>query len=286
MNTLDGAGLWDEEDGFYYDHIRHSDGGSAPLKVRSMVGLVPLLAVEVLDQEVIRSLPGFRKRMRWFLENRPEIAKHASYMERSGTNGEELRLLAIPSKERLLRVLRRMLDENEFLSPHGIRSLSRAHREAEFCYFAGGGHVCIAYEPGESTDGMWGGNSNWRGPVWFPLNYLMFEALERYHHFYGDSVQLEFPTGSGNMLNLTQISTELARRVTHLFLPGKDGRRPCHGDDVLAEKFAGDRNWRDLVWFHEYFDGDTGRGLGASHQTGWTALITRCMNLVGRADAK
>ncbi len=285
MNTLDGAGLWDEEDGFYYDHIRHSDGGSAPLKVRSLVGLVPLLAVEVLDQEVIRNLPGFRKRMRWFLENRPEIAKHASYMERSGTGGEELRLLAIPSKERLLRVLRRMLDEAEFLSPHGIRSLSRAHREAEFCYFAGGGHVCITYEPGESTDGMWGGNSNWRGPIWFPLNYLLFEALERYHHFYGDSVQLEFPTGSGNMLNLTQISTELARRVTHLFLPGKDGRRPCHGDDVLAEKFENDPHWRDLVWFHEYFDGDTGRGLGASHQTGWTALVTRCLNTVGRIVA-
>ncbi len=282
MNTLDGAGLWDEDDGFYYDHIRHQSGDSAPLKVRSLVGLVPLLAVEVLDQEVIRSLPGFRKRMRWFLDNRPEIAKHASYMERTTADGAELRLLAIPSKERLLRVLRRMLDESEFLSPHGIRSLSRAHREAEFCYFAQGAHVCIQYVPGESTDGMWGGNSNWRGPVWFPLNYLMFEALERYHHFYGDAVQLEFPTGSGHMLNLAQISTELARRSTQLFLPGENGRRPCHGDDALAEKFASDPNWRDLVWFHEYFDGDTGRGLGASHQTGWTALVTRCLNTVGR----
>jgi hypothetical protein len=282
MNTLGGTGLWDEDDGFYYDHIRHAGGESAALKVRSMVGLVPLLAVEVLDQEAIRNLPGFRKRMRWFLDNRPEIAQHASYMERTGHDGAELRLLAIPSKERLLRVLRRMLDESEFLSPHGIRSLSRAHREAEFCHFAGGSHVCIQYEPGESTDGMWGGNSNWRGPVWFPLNYLMLEALERYHHFYGDAVQLEFPTGSGHMLNLSQISTELARRTTHLFLPDKSGRRPCHGDDALAEKLAHDPHWRDLVWFHEYFDGDTGRGLGASHQTGWTALVTRCLNTVGR----
>ncbi len=282
MNTLDGTGLWDEADGFYYDHIRNGDGGSAPLKVRSMVGLVPLLAVEVIDQETIRNLPGFRKRMRWFLENRPEIAQHTSYMERSGEDGAQLRLLAIPSRERLLRVLRRMLDEAEFLSPYGIRSLSRAHREAEFCHFAGGSHVCIQYEPGESTDGLWGGNSNWRGPLWFPLNYLLLEALERYDHFHGDSVKLEFPTGSGNMLSLAQIAAELARRLTQLFLPGRDGRRPCHGDDSLAEKLANDPHWRDLVWFHEYFDGDTGRGLGASHQTGWTALVTRCLNTVAR----
>ena len=282
MNTLGGTGLWDEEDGFYYDRIRTDGGEPTSLRVRSLVGLVPLLAVEVLDQDVIKSLPGFRKRMRWFLENRPELAQHASYMERTEHDGTELRLLAIPSKERLLRVLKRLLDEKEFLSPHGIRSLSQSHRDAAFCQLVEGGHVCIQYEPGESTDGLWGGNSNWRGPLWFPLNYLLLEALERYHHFYGDTVQVEFPTGSGNMLNLSQVAAELARRMGSLFLPGENGRRPCHGDDALAEKFAHDPHWRDLVWFHEYFDGDTGRGLGASHQTGWTALVTRCLNLVGR----
>ena len=286
MNTLGGTGLWDEEDGFYYDRLRADDGESVPLRARSMVGLVPLLAVEVLEQDMIKSLPGFRKRMRWFLENRPELAQHVSYMERTHTEGGELRLLAIPRKDRLLRVLARMLDEKEFLSPHGIRSLSRAHRDETFCFMHDGGHVCIAYEAGESTDGMWGGNSNWRGPIWFPLNYLIIESLERYHRFYGDSVQVEFPTGSGNLLTLDKVAAELARRMSHLFLPDTDGRRPCHGDDSAAEKLAADPHWRELVWFHEYFDGDTGRGLGASHQTGWTALITRCMNLVGRADAQ
>jgi hypothetical protein len=282
MNSLGGTGLWDEDDGFYYDCIRTDGSDAVPLRVRSMVGLIPLFAVEVLDQEVIRSLPGFRKRMRWFLENRPELAVHASYMERTARVGGEVRLLAIPSKARLLRVLARLFDEKEFLSPHGIRSLSRSHRDAAFCYLAQGGHVCIQYEPGESTDGLWGGNSNWRGPVWFPLNYLLIEALERYHHFYGDTVRVEFPTGSGRMLNLAQTAAELARRLGSLFRRNANGRRPCDGDDALADRLASDPHWRDLLWFHEYFDGDTGRGLGASHQTGWTALVTRCLNLVAR----
>jgi len=288
MNTLGGSGLWDEQDGFYYDRLRTDNGtvsGDAlPLRARSMVGLVPLLAVEILDQDVIVSLPGFRKRMRWFLDNRPELAIHTSYMERRTKDQGEIRLLAIPSKERLIRVLERMLDEREFLSPHGIRSLSRAHLDETFCFFHEGGHVCIRYEAGESTDGMWGGNSNWRGPIWFPLNYLLIEALERYHLFFGDTVQLDFPTGSGNKMNLAQIAAEIARRLGSMFLPDKDGRRPCHGDDELAEKLAADPHWRDLVWFHEYFDGDTGRGLGASHQTGWTALVTRCLNLALRHE--
>ncbi len=287
MNTLGGSGLWDENDGFYYDRMRTAEGESTPLRARSMVGLIPLLAVEVLDQDVIVALPGFRKRMRWFLDNRPELAQYVSLMERrTNKGGSEVRLLAIPSKERLLRVLRRMLDEKEFLSPNGIRSMSRAHFEESFCWAHKGANFCVQYAPGESTDGMWGGNSNWRGPVWFPLNYLLIEALERYHHFYGDSVQIEFPTGSGDMLNLAQIATELARRLGDLFLPDEDGRRPCHGDDALSGKLAEHTHWRDLVWFHEYFDGDTGRGLGASHQTGWTALVTRCINLVGRLKTK
>ena len=289
MNTLGGDGLWDEQDGFYYDHLRAADGltdsESVPLRARSLVGLVPLLAVEVMEQDVIRALPGFRKRMRWFLDNRPELASHTSYMERVSVHGHELRLLAIPSKERLLRVLKRLLDENEFLSPHGIRSLSKAHEDEMFCFLYSGAHVCIQYEPGESTDGLWGGNSNWRGPIWFPLNYLLIEALERYHLFYGDSVTVEMPTGSGNFMNLADVATELARRLGSLFLPDEKGRRPCHGDDAAAARFAEDPNWKDLIWFHEYFHGDTGRGLGANHQTGWTALVTRCLNLVGRAHS-
>lgn len=289
MNTLGGSGLWDEQDGFYYDRLRTDDGpGNAapkeaiPLRARSMVGLVPLLAVEVLDQDVIVSLPGFRKRMRWFLDNRPELAVHTSYMERTTKESGEIRLLAIPSKDRLIRVLTRMLDEREFLSPHGIRSLSRAHLDETFCFFHEGGHECIRYEAGESTDGMWGGNSNWRGPVWFPLNYLLIEALERYHLFYGDTVQLDFPTGSGNKMNLAQIAAEIAKRLASLFLPDENGRRPCHGEDSFADRLANDPDCKDLIWFHEYFDGDNGRGLGASHQTGWTAIVTRCLNLVGR----
>jgi len=283
MNTLGGTGLWDEEDGFYYDRLRTGDGVPTKLRVRSMVGLIPLLAVEVLDQEVIRNLPGFRKRMRWFLDNRPDLARHVSYMERATHGGEEIRLLAIPSKERLLRVLKCMLDETEFFSEHGIRSMSQVHREQAFCMLgAGGGHVCVQYESGESTDGMWGGNSNWRGPIWFPLNYLLLEAMERYHHFYGDSVKVECPTGSGIWMNLAEVGAEIARRLTLLFRHDENGKRACYAGDVLSEKFAHDPHWRDLVWFHEYFDGDTGRGLGASHQTGWTALITRCINLGAR----
>jgi hypothetical protein len=291
MNTLGGTGLWDEHDGFYYDRLRTDDGPGkdppsdpVPLRARSLVGLVPLLAVEVLEQDVIKSLPGFRKRMRWFLDNRPELASQTSYMERTTKEDGELRLLAIPSKERLVRVLKRLLDEEEFLSPYGIRSLSRAHAEEMFCFFHDGGHVCIQYEPGESSDGLWGGNSNWRGPIWFPLNYLLIEALERYHLFYGDSVTVEFPTGSGHHLNLAQVATEIARRLGALFLPDAQNRRPCHGDDKSAERFATDPHWKDLMWFHEYFHGETGRGLGANHQTGWTALVTRCLNLVSRTE--
>jgi glycogen debranching enzyme len=283
MNTLGGTGLWDEDDGFYYDRLR-DEGGSVPLRARSMVGLIPLLAVEVLEQDLIKSLPGFRKRMRWFLENRPELGRQVSYMERAQTEGGEVRLLAIPRKERLVRVLQRMLDEEEFLGPYGIRSLSRAHREETFCMLHEGGHVCVQYEPGESTDGMWGGNSNWRGPVWFPLNYLLVEALERYHRFYGDSLKVEYPTGSGVMLPLDKVAARIARRLTRIFLPDEKGARPCHRDDALSGKLATHPNWKELVWFHEYFDGDTGRGLGASHQTGWTALVARCLNLVGRRE--
>lgn len=282
MNHLGGDGLWNEEDGFYYDQLFVDDGAEIPLRVRSLVGIIPLLAVEVIDQELVKSLPGFRKRMRWFLDNRPDLARHVTYMERCAKPGapeEEYRLLAIPSKDRLIRVLRYVLDESEFLSPYGVRSLSAAYRDQPFAVKLDGSIHSISYEPSESRSGMFGGNSNWRGPIWFPINYLLIEALEKYHHFYRDDLKVECPTGSGNLMNLKQVSLELATRLSRLFLKDDGGKRPCFGED---ERCMHDEHWRDYVQFHEYFHGDTGRGLGASHQTGWTALITRCVNMVAR----
>jgi len=274
MNTLGGTGLWDEQDGFYYDQL-HVDHALMPLKVRSMVGLIPLFAVEVLEEDVVSRLPGFDKRMRWFLENRKDLARHISYYEtREGDEAHRHHLLAIPSRPRLERVLRYLLDETEFLSPRGIRSVSRCHAEHPYVYRAGHDEFRVDYVPAESTTGLFGGNSNWRGPIWFPVNYLIIEALERYHHFYGDSLQVECPTGSGNMMALDEVANELRRRLASIFLPDASGRRPCHGE---VKRYAEDPHWRDLVLFYEYFHGDTGRGVGASHQTGWTALVTRCV---------
>ena len=271
MNSFGGCGLWDEQDGFYYDQIR-VDGAAIPLRIRSVVGLIPLLAVEVLEQDLIDRLPGFRRRLEWFLSNRGDLAQHIAYMDAGPGDGHRHRLLAIPSRDRLARVLRYLLDENEFLSPFGIRALSRVHREHPYVLRAGGGEYHIEYEPGESSTGLFGGNSNWRGPVWFPINYLLVEALERYHHFYGDTLRVECPTGSGRYLNLQEVASELAARLARIHLPDGTGRRPCHGND---RRYADDPHWRALVLFHEYFHGDTGRGLGASHQTGWTALAVR-----------
>jgi hypothetical protein len=212
--------------------------------------------------------------MQWFLDNRRDLASNISYMARSAENREAHRLLAIPSRERLERVLRYLLDEEEFLSPHGIRALSRVHRDAPYTFRVGDREHVVAYDPGESTTGVFGGNSNWRGPVWFPVNYLLVEALQRYHHFYGDGLQVECPTGSGVRMNLGEVSREIAKRLASLFLPDAEGQRPCHGGD---ERFARDPRWSGLVLFHEYFHGDTGRGVGASHQTGWTAIVVRCL---------
>ena len=279
MNTLGGDGLWDEQDGFYYDQL-HLDGEEVPLRVRSLVGLLPIIAVEILEQETIDRLPGFRKRLDWFLENRKDLAGQISYMKSSDGHTDGHRLLAIPSRERLLRVLRYMLDENEFLSPYGIRSVSRVHQEKPYSFQAGGQEWRVAYVPGESDTGLFGGNSNWRGPIWFPINYLLIEALERYHHFYGDGLKVECPTGSGRLMSLEQVARELGRRLARIFLADGEGRRPCHGDDP---RYSRDPHWRDLLLFHEYFHGDTGRGLGASHQTGWTALVARHIMDLGRA---
>jgi hypothetical protein len=276
MNTLGGHGLWDEEDGFYYDQVRLPDR-TIPLRVRSLVGIVPLLAVEVLDQDVIDRLPGFKKRMEWFLANRKDLARHTSYAETSGRHAH--RLLAIPSRERLERVLRYLLDEAEFLSPHGIRSVSRHHSGNPYVLRLGDREHRVDYCPGESDTGLFGGNSNWRGPIWFPLNFLVIEALERYHHFYGDALTVECPVGSERRMNLAQVAENLRRRLASLFLPGANGDRPCHADDP---RFARDEHWRDLLLFHEHFHGDTGRGLGAAHQTGWTALIATMLNDMGK----
>jgi hypothetical protein len=275
MNHLGGTGLWDEEDGFYYDQLK-LEGQSLPMRVRSMVGLVPLFAAEVLEDRLLERLPGFSRRLKWFLENRADLAKNTSYLSVSDAEGGRhgRRLLAIPSRERLVRVLRRVLDPQEFLSDHGIRSLSRAHATQPFVFRADSAEYRVAYVPGESDSGMFGGNSNWRGPIWFPLNALLIEALERYHHFYGDSLQVECPTGSGRMMTLAGVARELSARLSRLFLPDATGRRPCHGDD---RRFAEDPDWRELLLFHEYFHGDDGRGLGATHQTGWTALVVQCL---------
>ncbi|MEO8494462.1 MAG: glucosidase, partial [Planctomycetota bacterium] len=277
MNSLGGFGLWDEADGFYYDQLK-ANGTSVPVGIRSIVGVIPLFAVEVLEEDAIDRLPGFRKRMEWFLTYRPDLTKHISYCESTG-DGEHhdhhhQRLLAIPSRDRLIRVLKYVLDENEFFSPHGIRALSRYHKDHPYVLWLGGEEHRVDYVPGESTTGMFGGNSNWRGPIWFPINYLLVEALERYYHFYGDSVQVECPTGSGRLMNLQQVANELASRLVHIFLPDDSGRRPCHGDD---RRYTADQHWRDLPLFYEYFHGDTGRGIGASHQTGWTALVASLM---------
>jgi len=271
MNSLGGTGLWDEQDGFYYDQLK-VDGQQIPLRTRSLVGLIPLIAVEVIETSQIEKMPGFKKRMEWFLGYRGDLKPLITYCEPCSHFCH--RMLAIPTQERLKRALRYMLDENEFLSPFGLRSVSRFHRESPYVFHAGNQEHRVDYVPGEGTSYLFGGNSNWRGPIWFPINFLIIEALERYHHFYGNKLKVECPVGSGKMLTLQQVSQELSRRLSSIFLPNEDGARPFHGNDT---RFAHNPHWRDLVLFHEYFHGDTGRGLGASHQTGWTALSVRLL---------
>jgi hypothetical protein len=274
MNALGGTGLWDEQDGFYYDLLRMEGSESIRLRIRSLVGLIPLFAVEILEDAVIERLPGFRKRLQWFLDHRGDLAQSISYLEPQSAGDHGHRLLAIPSRARLEQVLRYLLDENEFLSPYGIRSLSRAHQAKPYSRLIGGAEYRVDYEPGESRTGLYGGNSNWRGPIWFPMNYLLIEGLERYHHFYGDTLRVECPTGSGRLMNLQEVARELAARLGRLFLADDQGRRAWCGPDP---RFVSDPQWRDVILFHEYFHGETGQGLGACHQTGWTALITRLL---------
>ncbi len=271
MNCLGGYGLWDDHDGFYYDRLKRGDE-SMPLRTRSMVGLIPLIAVEVLDDATLLQFPGFTKRMHWFLENRKDLAAQVSFCDASGRAGGGQRLLALCSRPRLERVLRYLLAEDEFLSPHGIRSLSRVHHAQPYVFSLDGNSFSVSYEPGEGHTKAFGGNSNWRGPVWFPINYLLIEALERFHRFYGDTLRIECPIGSGRLMNLKQVATELSRRLAGIFMPDAHGHRACHG---ACSQYATDPHWKNLVLFHEYFHGDTGRGLGASHQTGWTGLVAK-----------
>jgi hypothetical protein len=276
MNDLgDGLTLWDEADGFYYD-VLHMPGDARQLKVRSMVGLIPLFAVETLEPEIVDRLPGFRRRMQWFIDNRPEFRGHVTTTV--GAGGRERRLLSIVQRPQLLRVLGYMLDREEFLSPHGIRALSRWHREHPYVLAIDGTEHRVDYEPGESTTGLFGGNSNWRGPIWFPVNYLLIESLQKFHHFYGDDLKVECPTGSSRLFNLWDVATELSRGLTRLFLRGHNGRRPIYGD---CARFQQDPHWRDLILFSECFHGDEGRGIGASHQTGWTGLVAKLIEQCG-----
>ena len=268
--------LWDEEDGFFYDVLHLPSGDHRYMKVRSLVGLIPLLAVETLEPEVVDKLPGFKRRLEWFVQNRPEFREHLETMEQPG--GGVRRLLSIVSREELPRVLRLMLDEQEFLSPHGIRAVSQYHRQHPYVLTFDGREYRVDYEPAESSTELFGGNSNWRGPIWFPINYLLIEALQKFDHFYGPSLQVEFPTGSGSRAPLWDVAAELSRRLTRIFLRDPDGRRPVHGG---IAKFQTDPHWRDLIWFYEYFHGDNGAGIGASHQTGWTGLVAKLLQQSG-----
>jgi hypothetical protein len=241
-----------------------------------MVGLIPLYAIETLDSDLLEQLPGFRRRMNWFIENRPDLTANVACMRTPGMG--ERRMFSLVGAEQLRRILRFALDENEFLSPYGIRAVSRIHREQPFRLQVNGAEHRVDYEPGESSTGLFGGNSNWRGPIWFPVNFLLIEALQKFHHYYGDDFTVECPTGSGQFLNLWEVSQELSRRLTRIFLRDQNCARPVHGTQAM---YQSDAHWRDLVLFYEYFHGDEGRGVGASHQTGWTGLVAKLLQQSG-----
>jgi hypothetical protein len=274
----DSMGLWHEEDGFFYDVLKLPNGTQFPMKIRSLVGLIPLFAVETLEQEVLDCLPGFKRRLEWFLNNRPDLTDNVACMRTQGRG--ERRLLSIANEKQLRAILRYMLDEAEFLSPYGVRALSRFHKEHPYTLNVMGTEHRVDYEPGETSTGLFGGNSNWRGPVWFPVNFLLVESLQKFHHYFGEDFTVEFPTGSGKMLTLWEVAGELSRRMTNIFLQDEKGRRPVFGN---LEKFQTDPHWRDFVLFYEYFNGDSGAGVGANHHTGWTGLVTKLMQQSGES---
>ena len=281
MRAGDQVGMWDEEDGFFYDVLKLPDGSAQRLKVRSMVGLLPLCAVTVYDGDMLGHYPEIREHLRGFLDARPELRSYIHDPVQVGYAGR--RLGSILSEDKLRRVLSRMLDESEFLSPHGIRALSRHHAEHPYKFQSGGQEYQVSYLPAESDTGMFGGNSNWRGPIWMPVNGLIVRALLQYYIYYGDDFTIECPTGSGRQMTLYQVAEEIARRLASIFLRGADGQRPVYGG---TRKFQDDPHWRDLILFYEYFHGDNGAGLGASHQTGWTGIVARLMHLFATSDAK
>jgi hypothetical protein len=277
----DGASLWNEQDGFFYDVLQTPSGEHMPLKVRSMVGLIPLFAVETLEPELLDCLPAFKKRLEWFVAHRPDLTDNVACMR---THGEaERRLLSIVDRAQLTRVLKIMLDENEFLSPYGIRALSRFHRANPYVLHVDGVEHRVDYEPAESATGLFGGNSNWRGPIWMPVNFLLVEALQKFHHYFGNELKVECPTGSGVFMTLQEVATDLSQRLTRIFLKDSSGRRPVAGE---IERFQTDPHWADYVLFHEYFHGDNGAGLGASHQTGWTGLVAKLLQQSGPRAAR
>jgi Glycosyl hydrolase family 63 C-terminal domain len=278
MNDRGGEGveLWDKEDGFYYDVLHLPDGERHYLKVRSLVGLIPLLAVETLEQDIVDKLPGFKRRMQWFIDNHPDVANHIEVAEVAGQGTR--RLLSLVNREQLGSVARYLLDESEFFSPYGIRAISRFHKDNPYVMSVNGSDHRVDYEPAESSTGLFGGNSNWRGPIWFPINFLLIESLQKFHYFYGDGLSVELPTGSGRRASLWDAAAEISRRLTRIFLRTEDGRRPVFGG---LQKFQTEPKWGDHIYFHEYFHGDNGAGIGASHQTGWTGLVAKLIEQSG-----
>lgn len=266
------VGLWNEEDQFYYDVLCLPDGQMQPLKVRSMVGLIPLFAVEVIDPDLLDQLPEFKQRMEWYLSHRPDLSNLISHWDVPGRG--KRRLLSLLRGRRMKRLLKRLLDESEFLSDYGVRALSRVHEKEPYVIHVNGQPMSVSYQPAESLSGLFGGNSNWRGPIWFPVNYLIIESLQKFHHYYGDDFKVECPTGSGQLLTIAEVADELSKRLTRLFLRGPDGRRPALGH---YEKLQRDPHFRDYLLFYEYFHGDNGRGVGAAHQTGWTGLVAKLL---------
>ncbi|HEX4750551.1 MAG TPA: glucosidase [Bryobacteraceae bacterium] len=281
INHYYGTGLWDDQDGFYYDRLRLSDDNFHLLRVRTLVGIVPLFASDTIELSFIEKHPGFKKRMDWFIENRPDLLEGLADMTEGGM--AQRRLLSVVNKKRLQRILTRLFDENEFLSPYGIRSLSRYHKDHPYVLPVDGTTFRVGYEPGESESGLFGGNSNWRGPVWFPMNFLLIEALQRLHHYYGEDLLVEFPTGSGNRMTLSHVAEQLSCRLCMLFLPDAHGKKAVFGDSPL---YQNDPHFRDHLLFYEYFHGDTGKGLGASHQTGWTGLVAKLIQQSGTSLCK
>ncbi|MUG93864.1 glucosidase [Scytonema sp. UIC 10036] len=272
--------LWNEEDGFFYD-ILHLPEREITLKVRSMVGLIPLFAIETIEPETLKALPAFKQRLEWFIENRPDLRRNVACMETQGIGAR--RLLAIVSRDKLRNILQKMLDESEFFSPYGIRAVSKFHAEHPYIFDVNGSQFRVDYEPAESSIGLFGGNSNWRGPIWFPVNFLLVESLQKFHYYLGDDFKVECPTGSGQMMTLWEVAAELSQRLMQIFLRNSSDQRPVYGG---TEKFQTDPHWRDLILFYEYFHGDNGAGIGASHQTGWTGLVAKLIQQFGEYEAQ